>query len=139
MDFILPNLAVGTHEEACGVPQDIDALLCVAAEKDLPGKLAVEHRVPLPDMQPIELALLRKAVNWIEEHIENHRIMVYCNAGIGRSPSVVVAYLCAAGGLGYGEAVEKVARSHPQMSTLPRLVEVTDELRAEWESRREDT
>ncbi len=134
MDFILANLAVGTHDEACSGPEDVDALLCVAEEKELPGRLPVEHRVPLPDMQPIQLEPLRKAVGWIDEHINQYSILLYCNAGVGRSPSVAVAYLCAARGMGFGEAVEHVARRRPQMSTLPRLIEVTDQLRAEWQS-----
>jgi protein-tyrosine phosphatase len=41
---------------------------------------------------------------------------------VGRSPSVVVAYLVCVEGYGYGEAVEFVAAKKPYMSTLPNLI-----------------
>ena len=131
MDYVLPDLAIGTDEEALNPPEGIDALLCVAAERELPGRFSLEHKVPMSDMQPIQVELLREAVRWIDEHIEGHRIMVYCHAGVGRSPSVVVAYLCCVRGMGFGEAVEKTARARPQMSILPRLMEAIDQLRPE--------
>jgi hypothetical protein len=69
MIFILPNLAVGTREEAGNRPPGIDALLCVAAEKDIPALGMPGHKVPIVDMQPIPAEQLREAVEWIRDHI----------------------------------------------------------------------
>lgn len=129
MTFILPHLAVGTHEEAGSRPSEIDAYLCVAAEKDVPepGKLA--YKVPIVDMQPIPAGQLREAVEWIRDHIAMNRILVFCNAGVGRSPSVVVAYLCCVEGYSFGRAVEFVARRKPAMSILPELITSIEEVK----------
>ena len=48
--------------------------------------------------------------------------MVFCNAGVGRAPSVVVAYLCCIEGYGFGDAVEFAASRKPYMSILPDLI-----------------
>ncbi len=77
-------------------------------------------------MQPIPEAQLQAAVEWIKVHINTHKIMVFCNAGIGRSPSVVVGYLCCVLGYGFGEAVELVAKKRPYMSTLPNLIKTIE-------------
>ena len=37
MDYILENLAIGSFDEATAPAAEIDALLCVAREKDLPS------------------------------------------------------------------------------------------------------
>lgn len=130
MHFIIDNLAIGNLQEALSAPEGIDALLCVAAEKDIPEPMCVYHKVPIIDMQPIPAPQLREAVSWIQDHIGGHRILVFCNAGVGRSPSVVVAYLCCNLGYGFGEAVELVATRKPYMSILPDLITGIAEVKA---------
>ena len=122
MQFILDELAIGSYEEAQQPPSAIDALLCVAAERDVyPGRCKY-HKVPIIDMQPIPVDQMCNAIEWIDAAVPNHRIMVFCNAGIGRSPSVVVGYLCCVLGYSFGEAVELVATRKPYMSILPDLI-----------------
>jgi hypothetical protein len=58
MDFILENLAIGNYREALVEPQGIDALLCVAEEKEIPVTKHIHHKVPIADMQPIPAGLL---------------------------------------------------------------------------------
>ena len=122
MDFILENLAVGNYEEAMVPVTDISALLCVAQEKDVDPAKCIFHKVPIVDMQPIPVEQMKDAVEWISRNIDEHRIMVFCNAGIGRSPSVVVGFLCCMMGYSFGEAVEYVATRRPIMSILPYLI-----------------
>jgi protein-tyrosine phosphatase len=122
MNYILKNLAIGSFEDAQDPPTGIDALLCVAQEIDLSHVRCLYYKVPIVDMQPIPEDQLKEAVVFIRDHIKDHKIMVYCNAGVGRSPSVVVAYLSCVQGYGYGEAVEFVASKKPYMSTLPNLI-----------------
>lgn len=79
-------------------------------------------QVPVRDMQPIPAVQMAEAVEWIHRYVENRRILVFCNAGVGRSTSVVVGYLCCRRDYGFGDAVEFVARKRPYMSILPNLI-----------------
>jgi len=129
MKFILDNLAIGNFQEAQAPPPEIKTLLCVAREIDLTQVDRLYCKVPIVDMQPIPAGELREAVEFIAGNISAHKILVFCNAGVGRSPSVVVAYLCCKLGYGFGRAVEHVARCQPFMSILPNLILSIEELR----------
>jgi protein-tyrosine phosphatase len=128
MDFILDHLAIGSAQDAWERPADVDAMLCVAEEIDLPPGIAVSHKVPVRDMQPIPPAQLGEALDWIDRYVSDRRILVFCNAGVGRSTSTVVGYLCCRRGYGFGEAVEFVARRRPYMSILPNLLPTIEEV-----------
>lgn len=127
--YVLDHLAVGPYAAALSPPAEIDALLCVAEEHDLPATDGPAYKIPMVDMQPIPADQLEEAVRWIDAHIHDHDILLFCNAGVGRSPSVAVAYLCCYRGYSFGEAVEFVARRKPDVSTLPNLIERIDEVR----------
>jgi protein-tyrosine phosphatase len=122
VDFILDNLAIGSYHDALDPPAEITALLNVADEHDVSDSPLVNHKVAIVDMKSIPAAQLKEAVAWIIAHISDHKIMVFCHGGVGRSPSVVVAYLCCALDYGFGEAVEFVAIRKPRMVTLPNLI-----------------
>jgi protein-tyrosine phosphatase len=128
MVFILENLAIGNYNDAMDPPPDINALLCVAQEKDIHEPKYLYHKVPIIDMQPIPPEQIKEAIEWIRDHIGMHKIMVFCNAGIGRSPSVVVAYLCCVLGYSFGNAVQYVAIRKPYMSILPNLIQGIKEI-----------
>ena len=131
MDFILENLAIGNYQEALAPASDINALLCVAEEHDIYDTQCKYYKVPIVDMQPIPAKQLTDAVVWLRSNMENKRIMVFCNAGIGRSPSVVVAFLCCVLGYSFGEAVEYVATRRPYMSILPNLIKTIEKTKAQ--------
>jgi protein-tyrosine phosphatase len=57
------------------------------------------------------------------------KILVFCNAGVGRSPSVVNGYLCCKLGYGFGQTAEHVAKCKPYMSILPNLILSIKDLR----------
>jgi hypothetical protein len=128
MDLILDHLAVGSAADAGSRPADVGAMLCVAEERELPPG-ASGAKVPIRDMQPIPPGQLLDALEWLAENVPARRVLVFCNAGVGRSSSVAVAYLCCVRGLGFGAAVEHVARRHPGMSVLPDLILGVDEVR----------
>ena len=130
MKFILDHLAIGSYEEALRPSSEITALLNVAKEKDLKTSL-LYHKVPIIDMQPIPSAQMLEAVKWIQKHISKHIIMVFCNAGIGRSPSVVIGHLCCFLNYGFGEAIEYVAKTKSDISILPNLLRTIEEVKAE--------
>ena len=113
---------MGDYQEALQPPPEITALLCVAEEHDVADTSLLYHKVPIVDMKGIPVPHLKDAVDWIIAHIKDHNIMVFCHGGVGRSPSVIIAYLCCVHGLGFGEAVEFVATRKPRMSILPNLI-----------------
>ncbi|UCD87317.1 MAG: dual specificity protein phosphatase family protein [Desulfobacterales bacterium] len=121
--FILDNLSIGNYEAALNPLPTISALLNVAVERDLQETTRLYHKVPIIDMQPIPATQMQEAVAWLKRYISEHQVMVFCNAGIGRSSSVVIGYLCCSLGYGFGEAVEFVARRKPDISILPNLIE----------------
>ena len=122
VDFILDHLAIGSAADAWSAPAGVDALLCVAQEVEMPPGFDTCHRVPMMDMQPIPMHQMAEAVDWIDGRIGSRRVQVFCNAGVGRSSSCVIAYLCFRRGFGFGEAVEFVARRRPYISILPNLL-----------------
>lgn len=122
MDYILEHLAIGDAVEGAAPPAGITAVLCVAEELDLPAGFSPARKVPITDMQPIPPHQLAEGVNWIGRYIDEQTILVYCNSGVGRASSVVVAFLCLRRGMGFGEAVQWVAERRPYMSTLPALI-----------------
>ena len=133
MDLILEDLAIGSYQEALAPASDINALLCVAREHDIYDTEYKYFKVPIVDMQPIPTEQLKDAIVWLRSNIGDNKIMVFCNAGIGRSPSVVVAFLCCILGYSFGEAVEYVATRRPYMSILPNLIKTIEETKLELE------
>jgi protein-tyrosine phosphatase len=129
MRFILDRLAIGNCEEAQKRCTEISALLGVAAERNIENTDLLYHKIPIVDMRPIPMSQMREAVDWIRDHISEHKIMVFCNNGVGRSPSVVVGYLCCVLGYGFGEAVEFVARRKSDISILPNLIKTIEEVK----------
>jgi protein-tyrosine phosphatase len=54
--------------------------------------------------------------------------MVFCNAGIGRSPSVVIGYFCCYLGCSFGDAVQFVAKKKRDISILPELIRTIEDV-----------
>ena len=112
MNYILERLAVGDINDARNMPDEITAVLNCAEEHDTGREGIVYLKIPLVDFQPIDPACIPRAVAWIKEVIVDHRVLVHCNAGIGRSPSIVVCYLNEVG-FGFEEAVRLVRARKP--------------------------
>lgn len=112
MDFILERLAIGDIHDARALSGDITALLNCTEEHDTRRDGIAYLKIPLIDFQPINPEYITPAVRWIKEVIGGHRVLVHCNAGIGRSPSIVVCYLCEVG-FGFEEAVRLVKHKRP--------------------------
>ena len=122
MHMITENLLVGNINDAKEPPVKIGALLLVAAEYALesPGWL-ISGRIPFSEYAEAEPLLLDKAVSWVEQHISDNRVMVCCRAGMGRSVSVVMAYLCCVQKMTYEEILKLVMRRQPGTIPLPNL------------------
>jgi protein-tyrosine phosphatase len=130
MLYILDNLAIGEYEEAISPPAEITALLCVAGERDISKPCLPYHKVPIEDLKPIPQELLVNALDYIESmHGGGHRVLIFCNQGTGRSPSVAIAYLCCRLHYSFGQAVEAVAAKKTHLSILPNLIVSINESR----------
>lgn len=115
VDQILPELFLGAHPRS---PDDIDelqrrfgitAVLNVQTQDDFDhwgvdwdglsahyARLGIEvRRLPVRDFDPQDLRdKLPACVGELQELLDaKHRVYVHCNVGVGRSPSVVTAYL----------------------------------------------
>ena len=125
MNHILEHLSIGNAADAQNAFKHFDAFLNVASEVQLDSSLFGEKpylKVSIDDMKPIPAFRLMEAAEFIDQHINSRRILVFCDGAVGRSPSVVVGYLCSKG-MRFGQAVEFVAMRKPYMSILPDLIE----------------
>ena len=124
MHFITENLLVGNINDASEPPPQISAVLLVAAEFTVrPSGWVLFGRIPFSEYAEAEPVLLDQAVSWVEQHLSDNRVMVCCRAGMGRSVSVVMAYLCCVGGMTYSEALKLVMTRRPGAMPLPKLEE----------------
>ena len=139
MHMITENLLVGNINDAKEPPVKIGALLLVAAEYELesPGWV-ISGRIPFSEYAEAESPLLDQAVNWVEQHISGNRVMVCCRAGMGRSVSVVMAYLCCVQGMTYDEVLNLVMRRRPGAMPLPNLEKAITKVRLLREARARD-
>ncbi len=95
-------------------------------------------RIPFSEYAEAEPLLLDRAVSWVEQHFSDHRVMVCCRAGMGRSVSVVMAYLCCVQGMTYAEVLKLVMRRRPGAMPLPKLEEAITQVRFLREARATD-
>lgn len=136
MHFITDNLLVGNISDATDPPPQISAVLLVAAEFALqPPSWLLFGRIPFSEYAEAEPALLDRAVSWIEQHPSGNRVMICCRAGMGRSVSVAMAYLCCVQGMTYTEVLKLVMRRRPGAMPLPKLEEAIAQVRLLREAR----
>ena len=116
---------MGNAADAQNAHEHFDAFINVASEVQIEPAVFGEKpflKVAIDDMKPIPAFRLMEAAEFIDQHINSKRILVFCDGGVGRSPSVVIAYLSSKG-MRFGQAVEFVAMRKPYMSILPDLIE----------------
>lgn len=125
--WVLPHqLAVGglpTHQDGVLLEQaGIRSILSLnaPAEGALPEEFADKfhcQRYILPDryyLFPLQIPQLAAAVHLIYQSIANHQpIYVHCLAGVERSPTVCIAYLCRYQKMSLWEAAYHVKRCYP--------------------------
>ena len=136
MHLITETLLVGNINDAREPPVKVGALLLVAAEYrfESPGWLLSEW-IPFSEYAEAEPLLLDRAVSWVEQHMSERRVMVCCRAGMGRSVSVVMAYLCCVQGMAYVDVLKLVMSRRPGAMPLPRLEEAITQVRFLREAR----
>ena len=139
MHYITETLLVGNINDAIEPPQQISAVLLVAAEFTIqPPSWLLYGRIPFSEYAEAEPLLLDQAVSWVEQHLSSNRVMVCCRAGMGRSVSVVMAYLCCVQGMTYDEVLKLVMRRRPGAMPLPNLEKAIAQVRLLREARAKD-
>jgi protein-tyrosine phosphatase len=139
MHFITETLLVGNINDANEPPPQINAVLLVAAEFTIqPPSWLLYGRIPFSEYAEAEPLLLDRAVTWVEQHLSENRVMVCCRAGMGRSVSVVMAYLCCVQGMTYPEVLKLVMTRRPGAMPLPNLEKAIMQVRLLREARATD-
>ena len=140
MHCITETLLVGNINDASEPPPQISAVLLVAAEYTLqPPTWLLYGRIPFSEYAEAEPLLLDQAVSWVEQYLSDHRVMVCCRAGMGRSVSVVIAYLCCVQGMAYDEVLTLTMKRRPGAMPLQNLEEAIIQVRLLREARAEKT
>ena len=140
MHMINKRLLVGNVDDAKNPPPQVSAVLMVAGEQNItvPPRI-VYAKIPLKEFGEPSATSLRQAVDWLETHITDHRLMVCCRMGMGRSVSVVIAYLCCVEGMSYADAVKLVLTRRPGGMPLPQLEKIIEVLRHGRQGRRDSS
>jgi protein-tyrosine phosphatase len=127
--MINKRLLVGNAEDAKNPPPQVGAILMVAEEQNVmvPPRV-VYAKIPMKEFGEPAVSAVYEAVQWIEAHLPDNRLMVCCRAGMGRSVSVVIAYLCCVEGMTYAEALKLALTRRPGGMPLPRLDEVIEDV-----------
>lgn len=129
MHQITDRLFVGNIYDARQPTTQVSAVLLVAEEYDIdaPGGV-VYGRIPFKEYGEVHSKTLARAVNWVERQVADNRVMVCCRAGMGRSVSVVMAYLCCVERMAYADVLKLVMARRPGAMPLPKLEETIQEV-----------
>lgn len=140
MHMINKRLLVGNVDDARNPPSQVSAVLMVAEEQNVtvPSRI-VYAKIPFKEFGEPTVSALFEAVEWIETHAADNRIMVCCRAGMGRSVSVVIAYLCCVDGMSYPDAVKLVLTRRPGGMLLPHLQEIAEDVRRRRQAPRDSS
>jgi protein-tyrosine phosphatase len=130
MHQITDRLFVGHINDAIQPPAQISALLLVAEEYSIPAPGGLAYgKIPFKDFGEADPNVLADAVGWVERHMADNRVMVCCRAGMGRSVSVAMAYLCCVEEMAYADVLSLVMSRRPGALPLPKLEETIEQVR----------
>jgi protein-tyrosine phosphatase len=122
MHHVTDSLSVGNVEDAKQPPAFVEGVLFLAAEHEIPPPAGLLFsRIPLIEFGQASPQQVYEAVAWLEQHALKKKIMVCCRAGMGRSVSMVIAYLCCVQGMEYSEATQLLKARRPGATPLPNL------------------
>lgn len=129
MHQITDRLFVGNINDAMQPPAQISAVLLVAEEYQIEAPAWLAYgRIPFREFDQADPKIVADAVGWVERHMADNRVMVCCRAGMGRSVSVAMAYLCCVEGMAYADVLKLVLARRPGALPLPKLEEVIEQV-----------
>ena len=122
MHLITEYLAVGDAEDAAQPHWLMSAILNVASENRMPTSGGQNYNwIPFTEFAAADPFQLDEAISWLETREKGSRLLVCCRAGMGRSVSVAIAYLCLVEHMPYQKALSLVATRRPGAVPLPEL------------------
>ena len=129
ISYIDYHLFIGEQVDAQSPPAFISAVFWTALDTQLsPPPNIVFGRLPLKEYTEPDLIDLEMGIQWLARHLPEHNILVACRVGLGRSPSLIIAYLCCVQHLSFAEAQELVTRKRPETTPLPHLASKIEQL-----------
>ena len=130
MHLITDRLLVGSIDDAQRPPEVIGSLLLVAEELSvIPAARVDYHRIPFREFAKADPIKLMEALQWLQPRVLKGLTLVCCRAGMGRSVSVVMAYLCCIEGRTYEEVLKLVMARRPGAMPLPNLQVAIEQVR----------
>jgi protein-tyrosine phosphatase len=130
ISYIDHHLYIGEQVDAESPPPFISAVFWAALDPQLsPPASVVFARLPLKEYTEPNLIDLEMGVQWLARHLPEHHILVACRVGFGRSPSIIIAYLCCMHGLSFEEARDLVTQKRPGTTPLPHLASLIEQLK----------
>jgi protein-tyrosine phosphatase len=130
MHLITEQLLVGTIDDAREPRPVIGALLLAAEEFTIEPASWIDYcRIPIKEFAEANAATLLQAVEWLEQRVPDSRVLVCCRAGMSRSVSVVMAYLCCVEGMAYADVLKLVMARRPGAMPLPNLQSAIEQVR----------
>lgn len=127
ISYVDHQLYIRGQADAESPPAFISAVLWTALDiqLSLPANI-VFGRLPLKEYTEPDWIDLEMGVEWLARHLPEHNILVACRAGLGPSPSIILAYLCCMHGLSFEEAQNLVTQKRPETTPLPHLVSLIE-------------
>jgi protein-tyrosine phosphatase len=129
MHYVTETLQVGNLEDSQHPPASVSAMLFLADNDVTPRPGLVYAQLPLKEFGEADPSDVKRAVDWLEAHAGERRLMVCCRAGMGRSVSMVIAYLCCVKGMDYAGAVRLAKERRPGASPIPNLEQTIEKVR----------
>jgi len=130
ISYVDHQLYIGEQADAESPPSFISAVFWTALDPQIsPPPNIVFARLPLKEYTEPDIIDLEMGVNWLARHLPTHHILVACRVGLGRSPSIIIAYLCCRHGLSFQEAQALVTQKRPGTTPLPHLAPLIEQLR----------
>jgi protein-tyrosine phosphatase len=131
ISYVDHHLYIGEQMDAESPPLFISAVLWTALDLQIsPPPNVVFARLPLKEYTEPDLIDLEMGVQWLARHLPEHHILVACRVGFGRSPSIIIAYLCCMHGLSFEEAQVLVTQKRPGTTPLPHLASLIEQLKS---------
>ncbi len=137
LDWVVPDLAIGSDIRDLDFLKrhGISAIVGLQAERsDEESRLlnaGMEYlHVPIKDGHAPELSQIQSMVDWINKQTQNGRkVYMHCAAGVGRAPTMAMAYLVSTG-LTADQAFAEIKLKHHDTDPGPRQLDAVREYEA---------
>ncbi len=122
MHVIMESLLVGNYSDAQKPPPFITAVLWAALDPKIsPPQGVLFARIPLREYTEADPIDIEAGVDWLTRQYPTNCVLIACRVGVGRSVSLVMAYLCCVKGMSYADASQFVLARRPGATPLPNL------------------